>query len=54
MSDLGYIKARGTNYNGRIQKIGKGDKRICPVYEAFSNAFEARKNLPQDQITNGI
>jgi hypothetical protein len=51
MSEFGYITARGTNYNGRIQKIGKGDERIRPIYEAFSNAFEARKNLPQDKIT---
>lgn len=54
MSNLGYIMAYGTIYNGRIQKIGKGDERLRPIYEAFSNAFEAKKNLPQDKITISI
>jgi hypothetical protein len=54
MSNLGYKKAYGTNYNGRIQKIGKGDERIRPLYEAFSNAFEAQNHLLQSKITISI
>jgi hypothetical protein len=43
--NLGYQKANGTNYKGRIQKIPPSKDKLRPIYEAFSNAYDAIKNL---------
>jgi hypothetical protein len=52
--NLGYLKAFGTRYDGRIQKIAKSADKIRPIYEAFINSYEAIKNISEGRITIGI
>lgn len=51
---LGYIKAFGTKYEGRIQKIHKSQDKLRPIYEAFTNAYEAIENKSNGEITISI
>jgi hypothetical protein len=48
--NLGYQKAFGTRYDGRIQKITKSMDKLRPIYEAFINAYEAIKNISEGKI----
>jgi hypothetical protein len=56
MSDfkLGYQKAFGTRYDGRIKKIVPSKDKLRPIYEAFINAYEAIKNISEGRITVSI
>jgi len=45
MIQLGLIKAYGINYRGAILKIKKSQDYLQPIYEAFTNAYEAIKLL---------
>jgi len=56
MSDfkLGYFTALGTCYFGRIQKIAPDTDKLRPVYEAFTNAFDAIKNCSEGKIAINI
>ena len=56
MSDfkLGYITAFGTRYDGRIQKIAKSADKLRPIYEAFTNAYDAIKNISEGKIVFSI
>jgi hypothetical protein len=51
---LGYQKAVGIKYDGRIQKIAKSKDRLRPIYEAFINSFEAIKNISEGKIVISI
>jgi hypothetical protein len=52
--NLGYQKAFGTRYDGRIQKIAQSKDKLRPIYEAFINAYEAIKNLSEGKIVISI
>jgi hypothetical protein len=54
MINLGYIKAFGTRYDGRIQKIAKSTDKLRPIYEAFTNSYEAIRNISEGKITISI
>lgn len=54
MINLGYVKAFGTRYDGRIQKIAKSTDKLRPIYEAFINSYEAIKNISEGKITISI
>jgi len=51
---LGYIKALGTSYSGRIQKISKSTDKLRPIYEAFTNAYDAIKTYSKGKIVISI
>jgi hypothetical protein len=48
--NLGYQKAVGTNYKGRIQKIPPSKDKLRPVYEAFINSYEAIRDIANGKI----
>ena len=48
--NLGYIKAFGTRYDGRIQKIAPSPDKLRPIYEAFTNAYDAIKTYSEGKI----
>jgi len=52
--NLGYIRAIGTSYDGRIQKIAKSTNKLRPIFEAFTNAYEAIKNISEGKIVVSI
>ena len=52
--NLGYLTAFGTKYEGRIQKIAKSTDKLRPIYEAFTNAYEAIKNRTEGKIAISI
>ncbi|GHT38600.1 hypothetical protein AGMMS49965_02480 [Bacteroidia bacterium] len=52
--NLGYHKAVGTRYDGRIQKIAKSTDKLRPIYEAFINSYEAIKNIDEGKIVISI
>lgn len=54
MIDLGYLSGIGTSYFGRIQKILKSTDKLQPIYEAFTNSFEALKEQHDDLSTGEI
>jgi len=47
---LGYIKAQGISYAGRIQKITPSADKLRPIYEAFTNAYDAIKTYSEGKI----
>jgi hypothetical protein len=51
---LGYITASGTSYSGRIQNIAKSQDKLRPIFEAFTNAYEAIKNISEGKIIISI
>ena len=51
---LGYITATGISYGGRIQKIAKSADKLRPIYEAFTNAYEAIKDISEGKIVISI
>jgi len=52
--NLGYKTATGTSYNGRIQKITKSPDKLRPIYEAFTNAYDAIRNISAGKIVINI
>ena len=52
--NLGYKTAIGTRYDGRIQKIPKSTDKLRPIYEAFTNAHDALKNVSEGRIVISI
>ena len=48
--EIGYVKALGTSYKGRIQKIAPDTDKLRPIYEAFRNAFDAIKKSSEGKI----
>jgi hypothetical protein len=48
--NLGYQKAQGTSYSGRIQKIAPSPDKLRPIYEAFTNAYDAIKTYSEGKI----
>ena len=48
---IGYLHGIGISYLGRIQKITKSTDRLQPIYEAFTNAIEAIKEISVGEIT---
>ena len=51
---LGYITALGVSYSGRIQKIAPSPDKLRPIYEAFTNAYDAIKTYPEGKIVISI
>jgi len=58
MFQIGYLIGVGIKYKGRTQKIAKSTDKLRPIYEAFTNSFEAinalNRNLSESKITIGI
>ena len=52
--NLGYIKASGISYSGRIQKIAKSPDKLRPIYEAFTNSYDAIKTYSKGKIVISI
>jgi hypothetical protein len=52
--NLGYVTAFGIRYDGRIQKINKSNDKLRPIYEAFTNSYEAIKNISEGKIVISI
>lgn len=48
--NLGYKKAQGISYIGRIQKITPSPDKLRPIYEAFTNAYDAIKTSTDGKI----
>lgn len=52
--NIGYQKAFGIMYEGRIRKIAKSTDKLRPIYEAFTNSYEAIKDLSEGEIVISI
>ncbi|NVO10503.1 MAG: ATP-binding protein [Bacteroidales bacterium] len=49
-----YLSATGIKYSGRLHKIKKSDDKLQPIFEAFTNSFEAILLSKKNKQSNSL